>query len=170
MSLTISPGRRGMDLVAAAQRHFVLRFSAATTAAFVLCEWMGWQPSALAPVLTAVLLASLPVSPPVKLGLGLIAIMGIWAWLAFFLTIWLGQVPLVLFGVIGLFTFVAFAGIAKAKGQLPLTLLLVSFAIVPLGTLTASESTGILPTLLTRAMGLAVVFTWSAYAIWPLPS
>jgi hypothetical protein len=170
MAVAMSPRRQGMDLASAAQRQFVLRFAVTTTVAFILCEWMGWQPSALAPVLTAVLLSSLPVSPPLKLGLVLIAVMGVCSWLAFFLTIWLSQVPHLLFGVIGLVMFVAFAGIAQAKGQLPLTLLAVSFTVVPLGTLTTSESTGLLATLLTRGMALGVIFTWIAYAIWPLSS
>ena len=74
---TALPSRRAaVDPVEAARLHFVLRFSVGTTAAFVVCEWMGWQPSALAPVLTGVLLASLPVSPPPKVGLALVIVMG----------------------------------------------------------------------------------------------
>ena len=81
------PSRRaGVDPLDAARLHFVLRFSAGTTAAFIICEWMGWQPSALAPVLTGVLLANLPVSPPPKVGIALIIVMAIAAWFAFFLT------------------------------------------------------------------------------------
>ena len=50
---TASPsGRAAIDPAEAARLHFILRFSFGTTAAFVVCEWMGWQPSALAPVLT----------------------------------------------------------------------------------------------------------------------
>ena len=153
-----------------AKTHFVLRFSFGTTASFVACEWLGWQPSALAPVLTAVLLSSLPVSPPAKVGMVLVVVMGLCAWSAFFLTTFLSQVPHLLLAVIGIVMFLAFANLAKARGQLPLTLLLICISVVPVVTLTLSQYAGILPGLLVRAMALAVIFTWVAFALWPTPS
>lgn len=167
VALASRPAR--MDPIEAARLHFVFRFSVATTAAFLVCEWMGWQPSALAPVLTAVLLANLPASPPFKLGVGLVVIMAACAWFAFFLTTLLSQTPHILFGMLGLIMFLAFAGLAQARGQLPLTLLLICIAVVPLITLTVSQYSGILPGLLTKSMALAVIFVWVAFAIWPLP-
>jgi uncharacterized membrane protein YgaE (UPF0421/DUF939 family) len=167
---TALPSRQaGYDPAEAARLHFVLRFSVATTAAFIICEWMGWQPSALAPVLTGVLLANLPFSPSFKVGLGLIVIMAISAWLAFLLTMWLDQTPHILFAIIGFIIFLAFAGLAQAKGQLPLTLLLICMAVVPVVTLTLSQYSGILPGMLVRGMALAVIFTWISFTIWPLP-
>ena len=157
-------------MTADAHKQFVVRFAFATTAAFIVCEWMGWQPSALAPVLTGVLLASLPASPPFKVGLVLALIMGGCAWLAFFVTVFLSQVPHLMFGVIGLIMFIAFAGLAQSKAQLPLTLLLMCISVVPVVTLTISEFAGTFPKILFYAMSLAVVFTWVGYAIWPLPS
>ena len=167
---TVLTSRRATDPAEAARLHFVLRFSVGTTLAFVVCEWAGWQPAALAPVLTAVLLANLPVSPPPKVGLALIIVMAISAWSAFFLTTLLSQVPSLLFGVIGLVMFLALAGLAQAKAQLPLTLLLMCISVVPVVTLTLAEYAGIFSGLLVRAMALAVIFTWIAFAIWPLPS
>ena len=167
---TVLTSRRATDPAEAARLHFVLRFSVGTTLAFVVCEWAGWQPSALAPVLTGVLLANLHVSPPPKIGLALILVMAISAWSAFFLTTLLSQVPSLLFGVIGLVMFLALAGLAQAKAQLPLTLLLMCISVVPVVTLTLSEYAGIFSGLLVRAMALAVIFTWIAFAIWPLPS
>ena len=93
------------DEAESARLHFVLRFSVGTTAAFVTCELFGWQPSALAPVLTGVLLANLPVPPPPKVGVVLVVVMGISAWLAFLLTTWFSQAPTLLVGVIGFFMF-----------------------------------------------------------------
>ena len=145
----------------------MLRFGFGTTASFILCEFMGWQPSALAPVLTGVLISSLPAPPPLRVGFVLTLVMGMCAWSAFFLTAWLSHTPQLLFGIIGLVMFGAFYGLAQGKGQLPLTLLLICFAVVPVVTLTLSEYAGILPGMLVRAMGLAVVFTWIAFAIWP---
>ena len=169
MTTALATGPSAMDRPEAARLHFVLRFSVATTAAFILCEWMVWQPSALAPVLTAVLLASLPVSPPFKVGFVLVLIMAICAWFTFFLTTLLSQAPHVLFGALGLILFLAFAGLAQAKGQLPLTLLLICVAVVPLITLTVSQYAGILPSLLVKAMAIAIGFVWVAFALWPLP-
>ena len=141
-ALTFRPGSKSI-LLEAARLHFMLRFSVGTTAAFVVCEWMGWQPSALAPVLTGVLLANLPVSPPPKVGLALVLVMGVSAWFAFFLTTCSSQTPSLLFGVIGLIMFLAFAGLAQAKAQLPLTLLLMCISVVPVVTLTVSQYAGI---------------------------
>jgi len=170
MTAAVPSRRAGVEPLDAARTHFVLRFSAGTTAAFIICEWMGWQPSALAPVLTGVLLANLPVSPPPKVGIVLILVMAIAAWFAFFLTTLFSQTPSVLFGLIGLIMFLAFAGLAQAKAQLPLTLLLMCISVVPVVTLTVSQYAGIFSSLLVKAMTLAVIFTWIAYAIWPLPS
>jgi hypothetical protein len=131
---------------------------------------MGWQPSALAPVLTGVLLANLPVSPPLKVGLVLPIVMALSAWFSFFLTTYLNQTPQLLFGIIGLILFLIFAGLAQAKAQLPLTFLLICITVVPVITLTVAEYAGIFPGLLVRSMALATIFTWIAFAIWPLPS
>jgi hypothetical protein len=158
------------DQAAKARRHFVLRFAFATTAAFITCEYMGWQPSMMAPALTAVLLASLPVSPPFKVGVILVVVMGVCAWLAFFLTTLLSQAPHVLLAIIGLFMFIAFATLAQAKAQLPMMLLLICISVVPVMTLTLAQFAGVFPGLLVRAMLLAVLFTWIGFALWPLPS
>ena len=153
-----------------ARLHFVLRFSVATTAAFVVCEYMGWQPSALAAVLTAVLLANLPASPPPKVGIALIVVMAISAWSAFWLTTLFNQTPSILFVIVGLIIFMVFWGLAQAKAQLPLTLLLICITVVPVVTLGVSQYAGILPGMLVRGIILAVLFTWAAFAIWPHPS
>jgi len=159
-----------VDPVEAARLHFMLRFAFGTTASFILCEYLGWQPSVLAPVLAGVLLSSLPASPPPKVGLVLIVLMGFSAWFAFFLTVWLSQAPYVLFAALGLIMFLAFAGLAQGKGQLPLTLLLICMAVVPVVSLTVSQFAGLLPSMFARGMMLAVLFVWISFAIWPLPS
>ena len=170
MALAILPRQRTHNPAIAARVQFVLRFAFGTTASFIACEYMGWQPSALAPVLTGVLLASLPVPPPPKVGIVLVVVMGLSAWLAFFLTMWLSQAPYVLFTAVGIIMFIAFAGLAQGKGQLPLTLLLICMAVVPVMSLTVSQFAGILPSIFVRAMMLAILFVWISFAIWPLPS
>lgn len=170
MTAVLIPRRQAMEPAEAARLQFVLRFSVGTTSAFIICELMGWQPSALAPVLTGVLLANLPASPSFKVGLALVIVMALSAWLAFTLTALLAQAPVLLFCTIGLIMFLAFAGLAQAKAQLPLTLLLICISVIPVVTLTVSQFAGVLPAMLVRAMALALVFTWIAYAIWPLQS
>lgn len=170
MATAVPTQAAAMDAAEAARRHFILRFAFGTTAAFVTCEFMGWQPSALAPVLTGVLLGNLPVPPPPKVGLVLVLVMGISAWFAFFLTTWLSPAPHILVVALGFVMFLAFAGLAQGKAQLPLTLLLICIAVVPVVTLTVSQFSGILPGLFVRAMALAVIFTWVLFALWPLPS
>ena len=167
VALPVKAARNPADV---ARMHFVLRFAFGTTASFLACEYMGWQPSALAPVLTGVLLASLPVAPPPKVGVVLVVVMALSAWLAFFLTMWLSQAPYVLFMAVGLIMFLAFAGLAHGKGALPLTLLLICMAVIPVVSLTVSQFAGVLPGMLVRAMLLAVLFDWLSFAIWPLPS
>ena len=170
MATALTSRPAATDPAEAARLHFVLRFAFGTTAAFITCEFMGWQPSVLAPVLTGVLLANLPFSPPFKVGLVLVVVMGLAAWFSFFLTTFLNQAPYVLFGIIGFVMFLAFSGLAQAKAQLPLTLLLMCITVIPVVTLTLSEFAGIFPGLMVRSMALAVIFTWLAHAIWPLPS
>lgn len=170
MATALQPGGAASVSANAARTHFVLRFSLGTTAAFTVCELMGWQPSVLAPVLTGVLLASLPFSPPPKVGFALVLVMAIAAWSAFFLTTLLSQSPHLLFGVISLVMFLAFAGLAQAKAQLPLTLVLMCMAVIPVVTLTLSQYAGVFPGLMVRSMALAVIFAWIGFALFPLPS
>jgi len=170
MAATVAPG---LPLVGAAERarfHFVMRFSVATSAAFVICEWMDWQPAALAAVLTGVLLANLPFSPPPKVGIGLVIIMAICAWMAFIFTTLLRETPHILFGLIAVFLFLALSMLAQAKAQLPMTLLIVCFTVLPVMALTAPQVGEQLTSVFVRGMALAVIFTWVAFAIWPLPS
>lgn len=163
----IAGSKRPLDAAEQARLHFVLRFAFGASASYTVCEAMGWQPSALAPVLTGVLLANIPFAPPFKLGLGLVLIMAMSASLVFYATALLSQTPQILFLLLGLVLFLAFAGLAMAKAQLPLTLLLICIAAIPVITLTVPELGPRLREVLIRAMGLAVIFTWIAHAIWP---
>lgn len=156
------------DPVDPARMHFILRFAVGTTLGFTVCEYMGWQPSALCAVLSGIMLAKLPVAPPLKLGVVLVLVMYISAWLCYALSAWLHQAPYILFGLIGLILFLAFWGLAQAKAQLPLTLLLLCVAILPVLTLTFPGQAYRMAEVLTRAMGLAVINTWIMHAIWPL--
>jgi hypothetical protein len=159
--------RPDRDPAELARRHMMLRFAFGTTAAFVLAEVMGWYPTFLPPLFAAVLLANLPVALPPKLGLVLILVEGIGAFGAYALTSLLVATPIVVFGLVGLVLFASFATLARGKGFLPILLILVSFATIPIVTLVAPQQAGGLPLAFTRGMAIAVVVIWVAHAVWP---
>src|SRR5205085_8796551 len=108
------------DNAAQARLHTILRFAAGTTGAFVISEAMGWYPTFLGPLLAAVLLANLPMAPPLKLGLVLIGVQAAGAYGAYILTSLLHKTPVVLFGVIALILLLCFANLARGRGFLPI--------------------------------------------------
>lgn len=167
MATTLTSGWKIVDPVEAARTHFILRFAVGTTLGFTVCEAMNWQPSALCAVLSGILLANIPAAPPFKVGLALVLVMYLSAWLTFALTMWLHEAPHILFGVIGLILFLAFATLAQGKAQLPITLLLICIAIMPVITLTQPDFAPRMREVLVRGMGLAVINCWIMHAIWP---
>ena len=64
MSQAVASAGLELQSVSAARLHTFVRFSTGVTVAFILSEAMGWAPTFLAPVLFAVLVTSLPFSPP----------------------------------------------------------------------------------------------------------
>jgi hypothetical protein len=155
------------DPITEARLHAILRFAAATSGTFVLSEIEGWYPTFLAPLLAGVLLANLPVAPPPKAGLALVVIQAVGAYGAYILTSLLHESPMVLFAIIALILFVSFANLAQGRGFLPILLTLIAFSTVPIVTMMAPQQAGPLPLAFTRAMAVAVVGVWVAYAIWP---
>lgn len=158
-----------IDAKEAARVHFVLRFAFGTTAAFTISEWMNWQPSALSAVFAGILLGNLPAAPPFKVGFAVTLVLWLSAWFAFLVTAYLYQAPSIMFGVIALVLFVALATLAQGKAQLPMTLLLVCIAAIPVVTLMIPSQGHRLAQVFTRGMMVAVVLTWVAHAIWPRP-
>jgi len=155
------------DPAAEARIHAILRFAATTSATFVLSEVEGWYPTFLAPLLAGVLLANLPVAPPPKLGITLVAVQAGGAYAAYILTSLLLQGPMVLFATFSLILFVCFARLAQGRSFLPILLVLISFSTIPIVTLMAPQQAGALPLAFTRAMALAVLGIWLSHAIWP---
>jgi len=158
------------DAAAAARLHTILRFAAGTTGAFVLSEWMGWYPTFLPPLLAGVLLANLPKAPPLKVGLMLVLAQTVGAYSASFLAALLHEIPLVLFGSIALILLLCFANLARGRGFLPILLVLISYATVPVVTMIAPQQSGSLAFALSRGMVIAVIAVWLAHALWPKTS
>ena len=155
------------DGLQVAYLHGVLRLSAAVTATYVIGEAMGWFPSFLAPLLAAVILTSLPKALPLKAGVMIILVMTGSAYFSYILPSLMQQVPTVLFGVIGLIIFASFALLASGKGQLPLTLLLICIATIPIMTLVSPQYAAALPKAYSRGIVMAVAAVWIVHAIWP---
>lgn len=156
-----------IEPVDSARLHFILRFAVGTTISFTVCEYMGWQPSALAAVLSGIMLAKLPVSPPLKVGVALAMVMYLSSWFFLAVTMWLHEVPQVLFGLVGIILFLAFYVLSQAKAQLPITLMLISVAIMPVLTLTHPDQAPRMREVLTQAMIWAVLMAWVMHAVWP---
>jgi len=167
MAFALATRRKAVDPVEAARLHYILRFAVGTTLGFTVCEYMGWQPSALCAVLSGIMLAKIPIAPPFKVGFALVLVMFLSSWFAYSLSSLLYSVPHILFGLLGLVLFLAFYVLAQAKAQLPLTLLLICLAIIPVLTLTHPEQAPRMCEVLNRAMFLAVVNCWVMHAIWP---
>jgi hypothetical protein len=157
----------GADPLAKARLHTLLRFAAGISGTYVLGEALGWTPSFIAPMFTAVLLANLPVSPPFKVGFMLTAVTGLAAGFAFVLSSLLLGTPSVLFLAMAIVVFVALYTMAKGKAALPMTLLLLCVSTVPVVALEVPAFAGVLPTALTLGMAVAMLTVWTVHAIWP---
>lgn len=167
MSGAIASARIKGGPIAIGRVHAFLRFSAGVTVAFILAEAMGWAPTFLPPVLLAVLITSLPNSPPLKVGLALVVVMAAAALVAFILPSLLRGSPQILVGAIALVIFLAFATMAQGRAKLPATLLLLCMSTVPVIAMIAPAQAGFLPKALVWAMGVALIILWCMYALWP---
>ena len=157
----------GNDPAALAHLHGVFRFAVGGTAALVICEAMGWYPTFLAPLLTAVLLANLPRGLPFKAGVVLILVQAAGAYTAFILSSLLHDTPIILFGAIALILLLCFANLAQGRGFLPILLVLISFSTIPIVTMIAPQQAGALPFAFTVGMAVAVTVTWLVHVAWP---
>ena len=167
MAVAGTAAARGRDPAELARLHGLLRFSVATTGTFAISEAMGWFPTFLAPVLAAVILASLPTALPFKAGLAVILVMTGSAFVAYVLPSLLQYRPEILFGLLGLIIFISFAILATGRGQLPITLLLICMATIPIMTLVAPQQAGALPKAYARGMAVAVAAVWVVHTFWP---
>jgi hypothetical protein len=167
MSSAIASTSMNRDPIAIGRVHAFLRFSIGVTMAFIISEAMGWAPTFLAPVLLAVLITSLPNSPPLKVGLTLVVVMAAAALIAFVLPSLLRGSPQILVGAIALVIFLAFATMAQGRAKLPATLLLLCMSTVPVVVMVAPSQAGIFPIALVRAMAVAILILWWMYALWP---
>lgn len=157
-----------LDHAAQASRHAILRFAVAVTLAFVVCEWLQWTPTFMAPALTAALIANLPMRPPLKMVVGLVVVMTFASLVPFVMASLLRGMPIVLFGLVILCMFMAFHSMLVGRPRLPLLLLLICLSIVPVVVMMAPGMADMLPRALIRAVAVAMVLIVAVHAIWPL--
>lgn len=153
--------------LATAKLHAVLRFAGGTTGAFVLAEAMGWYPTFLPALFAAMLLANLPGPLPGKAGIALLVVQLCGAYAAFAIASLLIESPLVLFGIVAIVLFSGFAKLARGGGMLPILLVMIAFATVPIITLTAPQQASLLALAFTRSMAVAVCVVWVVHVVWP---
>jgi len=117
-----------------AHTHAVLRFAFGVTLAFVVAELMEWTPPFLSPVLTCVVLANIPIRPPLKVALGFSLVIGASAFFGLLLSMSFRGVPHILFGVSTLIVFLALHALAKGASRLaPLFIIICTTAIPVVG-------------------------------------
>jgi hypothetical protein len=156
-----------MDDQTGARLHATLRFAVGVTAAFVVCELLQWAPTFLAPVLTVVLLANLPIRPTLKIGLVLVLTMAAASLSVFAMASLFRGTPIVLFGLIALSMLLAFHSLVSGRQALPFIFLLLCLTTIPVVVMVAPAQAGTLPRSLILGIAIALVTIWLVYLPWP---
>jgi len=86
---------------------------------FVVAEIMKWNPPYLAPVFTCVVLANIPMRPPIKVALGFCLVVGVSAFLGVILAYAFRGAPHILFGICALIIFKGLYSLARGTGVGP---------------------------------------------------
>jgi hypothetical protein len=147
--------------------HTVLRFAFGVTVAFVVAELMKWNPPYLAPVLTCVLLANIPVRPPIKVALGFCLVIGGSAYLGVLVSYALRGAPHILFGLVTLIVFHALYALAKGASKIvPLFILICTTAVPVIGlqSLVAAEA---FAATFTKGALIGVFMAWVSWLVFP---
>jgi uncharacterized membrane protein YccC len=147
--------------------HATLRFAFGVTVAFVACELLQWTPTFLAPALVAVLLVNVPVRPPLKLAVALIAIVAATALIALILSTALLPTPPILFGAAAVVVFRTLYAIAEGRPRVAPLFLLICVTTIPVVALESPLAAGSFAYALVRATCFAILVVWIAYLLWP---
>jgi hypothetical protein len=158
------------DATAESVVHGAVRYAAAITAAFVACEALQWTPTGLGGVFASVLLANLPVRPPLKVIVVLMLVMSLSAWAVYVLSSALRETPFILFGAVSLCMFLAFHALAGGQGGLQYMLLVISLTIIPVVELIAPTAGSHVAEALPRALAVGALMVTIAWVVWPIPA
>ena len=147
--------------------HAVLRFAFGVTLAFVVAELMEWTPPYLSPVLTCVVLANIPVRPPIKVALGFCLVIGGAAFFGLLLCYVFRGVPHILFGLSTLIVFHALYALAKGAPKIaPLFILVCTTAIPVVGmqSLAVAEHFAVI---FASGACFAIFMAWVSWLVFP---
>jgi len=150
-----------------ARAQTVLRFAFGVTLAFVVAELAEWTPPFLSAVLTCVVLANIPVRPPIKVALGFSLVIGASAFFGLFLSMALRGAPHILFGLSTLIVFLALHALAKGASKLaPLFILICTTAIPVVGmqSLAAAQHFAVA---FAAGACFAIFMAWVSWLIFP---
>ncbi|MET0988939.1 MAG: DUF2955 domain-containing protein [Steroidobacteraceae bacterium] len=150
-----------------ARTHATLRFAFGVTVAFVVSELMQWVPTFLAPVLVAVVLVNVPIRPPLKVAVGLIAIVAATALIALLLSTALLPTPLLLFGAAAVVVFRTLYVIAEGRPRVAPLFMLMCVTTIPVIALESPSIAGSFGYALVRSTGVAILVAWTAHLLWP---
>jgi len=147
--------------------HAVFRFAFAVTLAFVVAELMEWTPPFLSPVLTCVVMANIPVRPPIKVALGFSLVIGASAFFGLLLSYAFRGVPHILFSLSTLIVFLALHALAKGASRLgPLFIIICTTAIPVVGMFSLVAAEHFAVAFASGAM-FAIFMAWISWLLFP---
>lgn len=147
--------------------HTVIRFAFGVTLSFVVAELMEWNPPYLAPVLTCVVLANIPVRPPIKVALGFSLVVGASAFLGVILAYAFRGAPHVLFGVCGLIIFRALYALARGTPKLGPLFIIICTAAIPMVGLQSLPAAERIAGVFAKGAMLAMFMAWVSWLVFP---
>jgi len=150
-----------------AHAHTVLRFAFGVTLAFVVAELLEWNPPYLAPVLTCVVLANIPVRPPIKVALGFCLVIGASALLGVILAYAFRGAPHVLFGMCTLIVFRALYALARGASKIGPLFIIICTAAVPVLGLQSLPLAEHFAYIFASGAVIAIFMSWVAWLVFP---
>jgi DUF2955 family protein len=147
--------------------HAVLRFAFGVTLSFVVAEMMEWNPPYLAPVFTCVVLANIPVRPPIKVALGFSLVVGASAFLGVILAYAFRGAPHILFGVCALIIFRGLYSLARGTPKLGPLFIIICTAAIPMLGLQSLVAAELVAGVFAKGAMLAMFMAWVAWLVFP---
>lgn len=147
--------------------HTVLRFAFGVTLSFVVAEMMEWNPPYLAPVFTCVVLANIPIRPPLKVALGFSLVVGASAFLGVILAYAFRGAPHILFGVCALIIFRSLYSLARGTPKLGPLFIIICTAAIPMLGLQSLVAAEIVAGVFAKGAMLAMFMAWVSWLVFP---
>jgi hypothetical protein len=145
----------------------VLRFAFGVTLSFVVAEIMEWNPPYLAPVFTCVVLANIPIRPPIKIALGFSLVVGGSAFLGVILAYAFRGAPVVLYGACALIIFRGLYALARGTPKLVPLFIIICTAAIPMVGLQSLVAAELLAGVFAKGAMLAMFMAWVAWLVFP---